>query len=500
MRFLISIALILRAIPYCSTFEISLAKRIGVQRLSSLIKPLYVATESSKVLPNPPKSILDSVNSRNPLLIPFIMGWRDALLGNQTMLQSIVGKDATWDNPFVSSATQLFEGLTQFSQFFSEPALTIYNVTMLNSAATELEIEYQLSFWYPMLWRPRIIIPGRAYIRTNDNFDSVSSVKENWDVSVLDIFTKQLPPRFWDFYHVFCSPTPEYPPVKVLGQAGQVSFVELPRTVAIEYKWTGLGKYPGPPLLALPGFALTGELRTSRPNRDPFYTALPVEVQSSRFISPTGAEMKTSSWILHVPTALQQKVFEEALSERKYDITDIDNFEDEDADDLVDEVDFQASLENLSVMKSITGGVLRGNYTLDENKLVEFAENEKIEYFYRILPKRIVAQLDIFGEATPERISKGVQVIKKAIESKGSVLLRRPFLIKPSATKNEGELNLPSIDEDVASGIIEGSNIGLQLHYVKGCFNMMGVPAMAIYESQYAFRHTRVFLELEDGI
>eukprot|EP01041_Mallomonas_annulata_P003813 gene3813-7595_t len=416
-------------------------------------------------------------------------GWIEGLSkGSSPQLEAMMTDNTIWDNPYVSTAPQLREGFQKFAEFFDEPALIFFNSSI--SGKNQLKIEYQISFWYPAPWRPRIIIPATAIITTNPDFTNIISVKEKWDVTVPDIFLKQFLPRLWDVWHVFCSPSPEYPPTKLLGSSGKVSFVEVPRTVAVEATWTGLAKFPGPPLLTVPGFSLFGELRTSRPNRDVFYTVLPIEVQSSRYTSTSGIDMKRSSWIFHIPTALQSSILNKAKESHKIKIANSMG-EAEGEDDLVDILDYQVGLENLDLMKRVTAGATRGDFDLNKSLLEEFSASENKEYSYKILPKRIIAQMDIFGDANSEKISEAIKLIKETIVTKGSSLLNKPVKIMQSSSifqgntdgGNEGDLN----------------QLGLQLCNIKGCFNMKAEPAMAIYEMQYKQRLTRVFLETIDA-
>ena len=208
--------------------------------------------------------------------------------------------------------------------------------------------------------------------------------------------------------------------------------------------------------------------------------------------------MKQSSWTFHVPTALHDKVMNKALSETVYPLasTEID-LESEDDVEYIKDYQTQVNNDNLSVMKSVKGGALRGqNVQFDEKKMAEFESMERQEYRYKVQPTRIVAQVDVKGEATPEKIAEALKMIRAAVESDGKKLFN----------KNDVQLrgkNLdidPSMGEGVGGGIINDKNqpplLGLQLWGSKACFNMMGEPAMAIYEMQYSYRRTVVKVEL----
>ena len=411
----------------------------------------------------------------------FISSWQSAVKGDVEPIRRVMASEAKWDSPIGSTAEDIRKGFQLYSSFFLEPALTVFSTK--NTNGNIYEIEYQLSFWYPMPWRPRIIIPGRARIEISPENRMVTSVEERWTVSLADVFLRQFPPRFWDLWNSFSTPAPEYPPIKELARVGRVTFSELPQTVAIELRWSGAAKYPGPPLLTLPGFGLFGDLRTSRPNRDQLFTVLPVEVQSARFFTPErDEEMKQTSWILHVPTSLQTKVLDLAISGKVFPISD-NRDEVEEEDDLVDQTDYVVGLENVNIMKSATGGILRANVPLNATVIRDFEAKERKEYLYRILPRRLVAEVGITGEATPEKISAALSELKETVVRDAERVIGRRVMMRQRDLGSKPQLG--------------GSpQLGLQLWGCKACFNARGEPAMGVYELQYGSRLTKVFVEL----
>eukprot|EP01038_Epipyxis_sp_PR26KG_P010024 gene10024-13480_t len=403
---------------------------------------------------------------------------------NSENFSYLINENCKWENPIVSNLNELKEGVNQFFGFFESPSLTVYDTVKISS--NQVKISYQLSFWYPLPWRPRIIIPSSAIITYDSKNEKIVNISEIWELSLTDIFFK-LWPRWWDAWHVFSTPSPEYPPVKQIGSLGAVSFVELPQTVALEVRWSGAAKFPGPPLSVVPGFALFGSLKTSKPNRDKFFTVLPVEVQSSRYTQPnTDEEMKRTSWVFHVPSHLHNTVFDKAKQQIKTKLANVnDEFTGE--DDLVDEIDYLVGLENMSTMKEVKAGAVRGgDFELNTELMAEFEAKESKEYIYRILPKRIVVQIDVKGELDTKKISEALTSIKAAVKSNGPSILR----------KKNVQIKSKYYDSDLPD--IELSPlVGLQLHYCKGCFNSKAEPAMAIYEMQYNVQLAKVFLELE---
>ena len=236
-------------------------------------------------------------NNRNEALMDIVdrfnTHWRGAIKGQAADISAfrdlIVGGDGSkggtkWENPVVSTTQEYIEGLAQFTNFFTEPTLTIFN-SAYDSNTNIASIGYQLSFWYPTFWRPRIIIPGKLLLKFSEDVNmNIVGVNDTWEISLLDIFSKQFLPRLWDVWHILQTPCPEYVPVREVKRLGDVTISAISETICAEARWCGATKFPGPSVLTAASFSLFGKLGTSRPVRDPIYTVLPIEVQSSRYI------------------------------------------------------------------------------------------------------------------------------------------------------------------------------------------------------------------------
>lgn len=401
-----------------------------------------------------------------------------ALNGDQANLQKLVqSPEINWNNPYTSSASEVFGALKQIKDFFLDPKLVIFQY--LKDSDNSFSMEYQLSFTYPIFWRPRLIIPGKIFVKLDNDHSKAVDIVEKWEISVGDIIMKQFFPRLWDMWHLLQSPVPEYPPIRQLTKIRDVSFSILPQTVCMEVIWKGSSNYPGPSILTTPGFSLFGKLRTSRPNRDPIYAVLPTEVQCATFFDTNFNEnMKQSSWIFHVPTQLQDQIMEMAKLGIR---TPIESFEDEPEveSDLIDEVDYQIGLQDIYIPKdTITRG---GNIRFDESMINDFEKKESKEYLYKFVPKRIIASIDIYGEVTQEKISKSLDNIVDVVKNQGKEIFNRDIGIKGRDLNNKND---------------KTPMIGLHHWHCKTCFNPIAQPAMAIYEIQYSRRRTTVFVEL----
>jgi hypothetical protein len=459
-------------------------------------------------------------NKKEHIALNLIESTKSALNGNNEGLNKILSVNCTWGNPFVNNIADFKESVKQFSSFFNDISIMTFNITL--ASPNSFEVVYQISFWYPLPWRPRVIIPCKAIINFDEDSEKIISVEETWEISLLEIFFR-LFPRFWDSWHVYSTPTPEYPPIKKICAINGVSFEELPQTVCVEVTWHGPAKFAGPPLLVAPSFSLFGSLRTSKPNREKYLTVLPVEVKSAKYKDLlTYEDMKTSSWIFHVPTSLQEKVIDKAKLETVYSLKtssyetelDISNTR----DDLMDEVDYQVGIEALQILKNpVDTDVIRGDdLELNKKLLLEFQSKEKKEYKYSILPKRLIAKIDLVAdEFEIDKISNAIKKIKNVMNDESTLKKLKVNTLKLKSysitntnefDNNEQKPKLSIHNDERKEKEIENNNnnkkqiitpeLSLFLWSTKGCFNSIGEPAMAIYENQYNFRKISVFLEL----
>ena len=454
------------------------------------------------------QQIQNNNNNNNYIHDIFSNAWMNAIKGNFTELNQLTDSTTSWDNPYVSTYKEYLDGISKFASYFVDPSLNIFNVTTINE--NKFQLEYQLSFFYPMPWRPRIIIPGTVIVETSDEMNNkvlIKKVVEKWDYKVFDIVKQQFFPRFWDIFHLFNTPSPEYPPYKVLGQIGPVEFIEISPTLTLEIRWRGLANQPGPPLQVIPDFALFGDLKTSKIDREEFYTVLPPEVQSGKYTCPiTGNSMKQSSWFFHVPTNLREQIIKKEklknlqnghgnnINNEKYTVIDLNSIiESDEETPNQSEIDYAVGYENIAVMPSLTKGTLRGNYELNMTMIADMRANEKVDYIYKYTPKRIIARTSVNGNAESTKITKAFQILKSTAENTENI---KNICKKSSSSQikyvNPLTKSLPSINNPNANNWI-----GLQLYNTKVCFSPRGQPGMAIYEIQFQARLTKVFIELE---
>ena len=451
------------------------------------------------------KGVQESKSPLEKMSDNFVEAWLKGFEGKLGPMKALMpDEQAPWVSPVANTNGDMKSQFINFADFFLEPALTIFN-RRIDENGYKIILDYQLSFWYPLPWRPRIIVPGKAIITTNTDATRVLGVSEEWETTIPKILLKQAFPRLWDIWHIFSTPGPEYPPILKLGNEGKVVFSLLPPSIALEATWTGPAKFPGPPLLTMPGFALFGELRTSRPNRDKFYCTMPVESCSDTFVDETnGIKMKKNTFMMHVPSALHNVVAKRVETGEAFTLLTNEQQQRrngaaaEEQDDEAYTSDVQvgisdeklSNLENISLMKSVTGGNARGQYDVNQEIVEEFVASEHLAYRYRSLPRRVMAQVAVKGEVTSEKVKRAVEEIKKAVQVGG------------------GSIDIPGLEREGSSsgtryslrtkggGDSASPLVGFQMYSTKACFNMQGEPAMAIYEIQFDKRETNVQVEL----
>ena len=259
--YVISFILIVLSLDLSTSYLQSFIKfklRSSSNQYSSITENEKIITtnnEANKLTTNIAPTVPNNKLTNN-IIYQFTQAWKQSILGNNKDLLNLISNPDTtpWDNPFVATTKDYLDGLKSFSSFFIQPSLTIINTKLLTTATNTntYELTYQLSFNYPMFWRPRIIIPATAIIAIDNNTNKMIKIKEVWNKTVLELFIQQFFPRWWDIFHLFTTPSPEYPPIKVVGKSQDVEYIEIAPTLYIEVRWQGPSDLPGPPLQAIP--------------------------------------------------------------------------------------------------------------------------------------------------------------------------------------------------------------------------------------------------------
>jgi len=165
--------------------------------------------------------------------------------------------------------------------------------------------------------------------------------------------------------------------------------------------------------------------------------------------------------------------------------------------DPSDATDFKVvDLNKINLMKSVTNGAVRGaGLRFDETKVKEFLAAEKTEILHRVLPRRVLAQVELKGEATPARISQAIGEIRSACNSMFAQG-QEGAALSGLNTLGRGPLRMKKRSLDSYSNPDYSPQVGLLVDNCKACFNGRGQLAMAAYEIQFGLKRTIVQVEL----
>ena len=136
----------------------------------------------------------DSDDNVNQLGLTFVNAVNDAFsTGSTSNLDVLLENSGSmkWDNNVCDTYKEMKDLFDGFSDFFLDPYVMSYDINM-NEKTNAMEIDYQMSFTYPLPWRPRVIIPGKASLSMNTELSKITSISEKWDITPTKIFLNQV--------------------------------------------------------------------------------------------------------------------------------------------------------------------------------------------------------------------------------------------------------------------------------------------------------------------
>ena len=166
------------SVPKIESMSFSTSISSSITRLAATLQGAETQTTTT-----------DGNGKEDPALVlasRFELAWYKALQGKLDELSALMPDvDAEWDSPVGGTLKDIKEGFVSFSEFMEQPALTVFKTsTSTEDNQNRIIFEYQISFTYPLPWKPRVIIPGRATVCTNAEHTQITSVKEEWEVTV----------------------------------------------------------------------------------------------------------------------------------------------------------------------------------------------------------------------------------------------------------------------------------------------------------------------------
>jgi len=256
-----------------------------------------------------------------------------------------------WDTPFPqskkissSSSTAKSTPLTELAtanEFYNQLDIAILACKTIETAASDdtsinvVEIRWDIGIVWPNPWESRILLTGSSIlkIRVDEKEEDggnlvVLSQRDMLDGGndIVGKLAVQLPPRFWDVYHIGMTPCAELDPrydalpssltlpsssTATLQSLSMIQQQQGKRRIFSEYNLAYL-----PPRLvtqpsfidnngrdgraaqALPNHAFTTAIRTMGPSKDKFVPVSPIEVSISKVDDASGSLVR---WTVPVP-------------------------------------------------------------------------------------------------------------------------------------------------------------------------------------------------------
>jgi hypothetical protein len=214
----------------------------------------------------------------------------------------------TWESPF--GKTSPLEELEKSLEFYNRLDVAIISGKTINDNTVELV--WEISVAWPILWEPRVVITGTSVVNLRDN-KIVKQVDRLDQPDLLSTIASQVLPRFWDTYHIGMTPSAELAPRRkvntgFLPKPYQVYEI-MPRLVYKPTRLDTTNNREDAFAQVIPNHAFCTLIKTMGPKRQRYIPASPVEVQLSRTTEgdtkiswrvPISVELQTNS-ILPLP-------------------------------------------------------------------------------------------------------------------------------------------------------------------------------------------------------
>lgn len=217
-----------------------------------------------------------------------------------------------WESPFLSnrkSITNPTEELKKAKEFFRSLDISIVSASSISS--NKYEIQWEVGFVWPNAWEARCLLSGESTIVLDENEQIISQtdtlLNGGDDGSDLGKALKsQLPPRFWDVYHLGMTPSAELmqrlPPssdlkLPLLPTAYKV--FDIPPRLVLKPSFVDFGGRSSRSAQVLPNHSFSTAIKTMGPNKQNFIPVSPIEISIKKQKDGNGGNKIT--WTVPVP-------------------------------------------------------------------------------------------------------------------------------------------------------------------------------------------------------
>lgn len=331
-----------------------------------------------------------------------------------------------WETPFPTKKAGGNSPLMEMKvskEFYNKLDVAILSAKTIESTADAgvVEVRWDVGAVWPNPWESRVLLTGTSRLSVRDDKDNniitlmkqVDKLDGNKPSDIVGSLSSQLPPRFWDVYHIGMSPSAELDPrltalspsqlTTSRGNKGLLSSYNLsylPPRLVTEPSLVDTNGRSGRTAQALPNHGFTTAIKTMGPNKEQFVPVSPIEVSISKVEGQDGSLIK---WTVPVPP--------EFASKAVLPLPVIE--EEEDEEDDASNSDALATSSANTPSKTSPYSVRRPNTPAPEAP-------QSLQCNYSLRPSRLVATLPYAGNPQDEEVTQlRRQLYQQVVENDG---------------------------------------------------------------------------------
>eukprot|EP00804_Cyclotella_cryptica_P013971 CCRYP_002493-RA/>CCRYP_002493-RA protein AED:0.26 eAED:0.26 QI:0/0/0/1/0/0.5/2/0/577 len=232
----------------------------------------------------------------------------------------------SWETPFQTNAKTPLAELAASKSFYNQLDVAILSAKTLQP--NTVQIRWDIGAVWPNPWESRILLTGTSTLTVRDDVESntivltkqVDRLDGTNPTDILGSLSSQLPPRFWDMYHIGMTPSAELDPrythvasdglaydssknivPSTRGKRGMFSSYRLsylPSRIVTEPSLIDTNGRDVRMAQALPNHGFTTAIKTMGPNKESFVPVSPIEVSISK---STEGEGSLITWSVPLP-------------------------------------------------------------------------------------------------------------------------------------------------------------------------------------------------------
>mmetsp|Transcript_59240 Transcript_59240/g.125934 ORF Transcript_59240/g.125934 Transcript_59240/m.125934 type:complete len:586 (+) Transcript_59240:158-1915(+) len=387
-----------------------------------------------------------------------------------------------WETPFSSSkGNSPLSELAASKSFYNKLDVAVLSANTAKSQGNEHEVEmrWDVGAVWPNPWESRVLLTGTSTLTVREDGDDFVLLKQldrldrKDGKDIVGSLASQLPPRFWDVYHIGMSPSSEMDPRLDAPPASSKSLSKnsgrkkgllsgyklsyLPPRLVTEPSLVDTNGRAGRTAQALPNHGFTTAIKTMGPNKEDFAPVSPVEITISKAAGEEGGS--SIKWTVPVPP--------EFASNAVLPLPVLEDEEEEAEEDGGGSlVIATAENEDTPATTKFTPPTSRASRPPPDPP-----QSLRCKYFLR--PSRLVATLPYAGNPQDEAVTElRRKLYKEAVEKDGFK---------------------PKLDQDTGR-----PSFFFWMNDAKACFTRKGGLGMAVYEWRAGWSESNeVGIELE---